>query len=215
MGKFGKGILGPFSGKVGTVIGAVREGEWTMRSLPSKSSKPATAAQLAQRAAFGLMIGFFRPIGPVLKAGFRNRKRGQSANNAAMQYNLNEAIVGVYPDLSLDYSKITLSRGPLLEPPVMDVSAAVDAQLDFSWLNNAGTGLGNTNGTDKVTIVVYNAVKDRFVVVQDAVARSTQSYALSLPPDFSGDSVDIWVFFISADGKHASDSVYLGDMDIA
>jgi hypothetical protein len=212
MGKFSKGILGPFSGKVGTVVGAVRDGEWTMRSLPSRSSKPATMAQLAQRAAFGLMIGFFRPIGAMLKLGFMNRKRGQTANNAAMQYNLNEAIVGVYPALTLDYSKITLSRGALLEPPAMNVSAAEEAQLDFSWISNAGTEPGNTNGTDALSIVAYNPVKDRFVAAPGVAARSAQTYELALPLDFSGDSVEVWVFFVKADGKAASDSVYLGDM---
>jgi hypothetical protein len=43
MGKLSKGILGPFSGLVGTVIGSSWKGVNYMRSRPKKNKKAATA----------------------------------------------------------------------------------------------------------------------------------------------------------------------------
>ena len=39
MGTYNKGILGPFSGKVGTVVGASWRGKDVMRSLPKKTDR--------------------------------------------------------------------------------------------------------------------------------------------------------------------------------
>lgn len=62
MGTIKKGILGGFSGKEGTVIGA----NWceidVMRSLPKKSKNLPTASQLEQRLRFGLAMSFLSPI---------------------------------------------------------------------------------------------------------------------------------------------------------
>ena len=62
MGTYSKGILGSFTGKVGTVIGSSWNGIDYMRSLPRPSSKAPTALQLAQREKFGLVTKFVAPI---------------------------------------------------------------------------------------------------------------------------------------------------------
>ncbi len=72
MAKFLKGILGAFSGKVGTVIGACWKGIDYMRSLPKKSTKPPTQLQLDARYQFNLVTGFLRPISGLIKKGFQS-----------------------------------------------------------------------------------------------------------------------------------------------
>ena len=61
MGKYIKGILGSFLGKVGTVIGSSWKGIEYMRSRGKKSSKPPTQAQLIQQAKFKLLVRFVIP----------------------------------------------------------------------------------------------------------------------------------------------------------
>ena len=62
MGTYNKGILGPFSGKVGTVVGANWRGKDVMRSLPKKTDRTPTQTQLLQREKFTAVSNFLNFI---------------------------------------------------------------------------------------------------------------------------------------------------------
>ncbi|HMI04486.1 MAG TPA: DUF6266 family protein [Pedobacter sp.] len=210
MGKYLKGILGAFSGLVGSVVGATWNGIDVMRSRPKKSSKPPTLAQMKQRDTFALMRGFSREVSDIIRIGFQAYRVGQTPDNAAFSLNIENAVTGVYPSISIDYPEFVLSRGNLLDAPEITVATTEDAQLDFSWLNNADVADPlNTNSTDKVSFVVYNPSKQSFAKKVGAAVRSALSYDMVVPATWSGDNVHIWAFFVKADGKVVSDSVYL------
>jgi len=59
MAEIKKGILGGFSGKVGTVIGVNWRGKDIIRSLPKASKKAPTEEQLIQRVKFRKTIVFY------------------------------------------------------------------------------------------------------------------------------------------------------------
>lgn len=115
MAKILNGILGGFSGKVGTVIGACWKGIDYMRGLATSITNPNTPAQVEQRARFSLIIAFLRPLTGFLRIGFRSAAIKMSAFNAAMAYNVKHAVSGAYPEFAIDYDQVLLSRGP--EPP--------------------------------------------------------------------------------------------------
>lgn len=213
MGKYLKGILGAFSGLVGSVVGATWNGIDVMRSRPKKSSKPPTVAQMKQRDTFALMREFSREVSDIIRIGFQAYHVGQTPDNAAFSLNIENAVTGVYPSISIDYPEFVLSRGNLLDAPEITVATTEDAQLDFSWLNNADVADPlNTNSTDKVAFVVYNPAKQAFAKKVGAAVRSALSYDMLLPATWSGDNVHIWAFFVSANGKVVSDSVYVDGM---
>jgi hypothetical protein len=62
MGTIKKGILGGFSGKVGTVVGASWKGIAYMRSLPQKVKNPRTTGQRSQRSKFSLALKLLQPL---------------------------------------------------------------------------------------------------------------------------------------------------------
>lgn len=62
MARITKGILGGFSGKVGTVVGASWRGQDIIRSMPKPSSRKATGKQMLQQLKFKLVIGFLKPL---------------------------------------------------------------------------------------------------------------------------------------------------------
>ena len=62
MGTYNKGILGPFRGIVGPVVGSTFRGKDVMRSRPRKSNRAATALQLQQRAKFRRVTQFLTPV---------------------------------------------------------------------------------------------------------------------------------------------------------
>ena len=73
MGKIYQGILGPFSGKVGTVVGSIRKGQGYMRGLAASKKDARTESQLAQRAKFAITQKLLKGITPYLLAELKNR----------------------------------------------------------------------------------------------------------------------------------------------
>jgi len=210
MGKFIKGILGGFSGKIGNVIGAYHRGVDYMRSLPRKSSKAATLPQLNQRMRFKTVMGFLRPIVAFIRVGYQMYKGTETPFNAAVAYHLENAVTGVYPNLVIDFAEVRLSKGDLLQVYQAEVSTEVGHELKLDWLNNAGPL--SPELTDEATVVVYNPMKDLFVALQGAAVRSALTYTLALPGDFVGDQVHVYMYFVGA--KRSSDSVYLGAVTV-
>ena len=212
MGKYLKGILGPFSGLVGTVVGATWKGISVMRSRSVKSNKLATESQLRQRSAFALMTQFLNPFRDLINIGFQAYQKGLTPYNAAFKVNIEKAITGVYPALAIDYPQIVIGKGRLLAPPEFTIATTAAARLDFTWVNNAGPD--STNGTDLLTILLYNPLKQSHVQAVGVATRSSQSYNMTVPAQWSTDTVHVWVLFVAFDGKVNSDSRYLGDMAI-
>ncbi len=70
MATFNKGILGGFSGKVGTIVGSNWRGLDVIRSLPKKTSRFATEKQLIVQAKFSLIAHFLAPLKPLLRTYF-------------------------------------------------------------------------------------------------------------------------------------------------
>ncbi|HET6556805.1 MAG TPA: DUF6266 family protein, partial [Prolixibacteraceae bacterium] len=167
MGQIFQGILGGFSGKVGTVIGYVRNGIAFMRGLATGHTDANTPAQQEHRAKFSLVVKFLRPLTALLRIGFKEAGSRLSGFNAAMSYVMENAVMGIYPDLDIDYTKVLVCRGNLpgaLNPAVVSVVAG---QVDFTWENN--TWDAGANAGDKVVLVVYNPAKQKSVsVIGDA-----------------------------------------------
>ena len=63
MGKIRKGVLGGFSGTVGTVVGGNWNGIQYMRSLPDVRKTTNSVAVEVQKAKFTLAANFLRPLG--------------------------------------------------------------------------------------------------------------------------------------------------------
>jgi hypothetical protein len=78
MGKYRKGILGYFRGKVGAVVGAIWNGIQYMRSLPDVGADNPTQAQLNVRARMALISAFLKRL--------KNAITGTSSLNYTIDY---------------------------------------------------------------------------------------------------------------------------------
>lgn len=208
MGKILKGILGGFSGLVGTVVGANWRGIDTLRSRPKKTGIPPTAAQMAQRGAFKLMSGFCQEIHDLLVFGFQSNKTGQTPYNAAFAYNLENAVTGVYPLQTVNYPNVKVANGGLRGVSGAAAVSATAAEVDFSW--NVNAPVGHKSLTDKISVLLFCPMLWEYVWVENVVARSIGQYTLSVPAEFSGETAHAWLFFASLDKKKVSDSDYIG-----
>ena len=210
MGTIKKGILGGFSGKVGNVVGASWKGIAYMRSLPQKVSNPRTELQRMQRGKMATVVKFIRPMLVALRIGWKLYANKQSAFNAATRYTLDNALVGTYPDYSIDHTKVLVSRGPL--PPAIEPSAYSEAmQANYNW--DVCEGLGAAN--DKVMLVVLNPTKEEAVVSSLENVREDCHASVKLPTYWADDEVLCYMSLISEDGSEVSNSSFAGIINVA
>lgn len=213
MSTINQGILGGFSGKVGTVIGGNWNGINYMRGLPTSYTNPRTEAQLMQRARFAETIKFLRPLTSFLRIGFKNQAYKMSGFNAAMSYTIKNALTGIYPSFSIDYNKVLVSRGPL--PGALNPAAisSVACKIDLTWDDNSSeTGAA---GEDKALVVIYSPLTQKAVTIVDGVSRAVGNLTITLPESFSGQQVHCYIGFQDASQAIISDSAYVGAVLVA
>lgn len=209
MGKLSRGFLGGFQGQLGTAYGCFWRLMDLIKAMPRKVKRPPTEAQLPVQLKFALMTAFLKRVGAIIKVGFQNKPGNQSAMNAAVAYNIGNAITGVSPDFLIDFTKLKFSEGEL--PMALNAEVLIDtpATVKFLWeLGVAGSEDGKP--TDKAVFVVFNPVKNKLVTLSGVAVRSALAYTLAVPANFSADNVHVWMSMVSADGKQVSESVHLG-----
>ncbi|WP_129593634.1 DUF6266 family protein [Seramator thermalis] len=207
MGTIKQGILGGFSGKVGTVVGASWKGISYMRSLPQKVKNPRTDGQMSQRTKFALTLGVLKPMTALLRTGWKLFANKQTPFNAAMSYTLANAITGAYPDYEIDPAKVLVSRGALTTAANASVKSE-NGNIIFSWDDNSG--VNSAKQTDKALIAVLNPAKGEAITDTAGAERSEGTQTLALPADWADDELHTYLGFISEDGKEIASSVYLG-----
>lgn len=214
MGKFIKGVLGGFSGKIGTVIGSNWNGIDYMRSLPRPSSKSPTDLQLTQRAKFGFANGFLGPLGSLINMGFKTQAFKKTGFNMAITHFMAEALTGTYPDFDIDYTKVLFSKGPLEIVWNTVATSTIPGEISLAWQDN--TDMGTAKATDKVVIIIYNPSEAKFVYKLDnAPNRSAAMDTIGVPDSFSGDTVQVWIATMTPDKTVFSTSLYAGQIVVA
>ncbi|MEQ9287692.1 MAG: DUF6266 family protein [Cyclobacteriaceae bacterium] len=212
MGKISQGVLGGFSGKVGNVVGGTWKGIDYMRIKPANVSNPRTSGQVDQRSKFSTTLKFLQSMTDFLRVGFKLYANKMTQFNAAMSYNLNNAITGSYPNFTIDYANALVSRGGLVGAANAAVSSS-GGLVEFTWDDN--TGSGNAQATDKALLVVYNPAKDESIYDSAGAVRSATSQNLGMPASYVGDDVEAFIGFLSEDGKEVANSVYIGSVTVA
>ncbi|MFD2163979.1 DUF6266 family protein [Paradesertivirga mongoliensis] len=209
MGIIRNGANGGFSGKAGSVVGSSWKDVDYIKGLPRKSSKAPTQLQLEQQAKFALAIQTLQPITALLNDGFKGSKTTRASGyNLAMQHLLNNAITGIYPNYTVDYTKMKISKGSLIKPS--DIVMLVDAGvLQLSW--SVLVSKYGAFADDELTVLIYNPVKNIYLPAEGAL-RADGALDVPLPGDFTGDTVHVFMFFSSRDLTKQSESTYAGSI---
>ncbi len=213
MGKISQGVLGGFSGKLGNVIGASWKGIDYMRIKPASVANPKTEGQLDQRSKFALVLAFLQTMTAFIRVGYKLYANGVTQFNSAMSYLLNNSITGEYPNQSIDYAAVLVSKGSLEPADGGQATSDNAAVVDFAWTDNSDAV--DANATDVALLLVYNPTKKASAYVITGFSRSDAAGSLQVPSGFSGDEVQVYLGFISADGQSVANSVYLGAVNIA
>ncbi|WP_442589895.1 DUF6266 family protein [Pedobacter sp. AW31-3R] len=203
---------GPLLDLSGTIDG------WTYSPQPNgttvvkrknkKRSKPATPGQQANENDTGLFAKFMAPINGFVSVGYEleAKKLGLNPYNAMVKCMRKNAFKGEYPDRSIDFSKILVSKGTL---PIPVAKASItDAGLAFSWDTTEIPHA--THHSDQVMLLAYFPKSKDAVYVTGGAARHVGKDLLNLRGIKKGEDAEVYISFLTDDRKNISNSVYLG-----
>lgn len=211
MGAISKGILGPFSGTVGTVIGGSWKGISYMRSQPvAKKNRVPSPKQLDQQARFALVVGFLRTMTQLVAIGFKTPLQMSGFNNA-VSFTLKNAVTGTYPSYSIEYGSVLVSRGDLPNATSPGAVATTTSLITWNWTDNSGTG--NAVATDKSILAVFCPDLNTTLYNTAGAARSTGTASLDVSL-FTGHVIETYIGFIAESGKEVASSLYTGDITL-
>ncbi|GHV68745.1 hypothetical protein FACS1894199_16440 [Bacteroidia bacterium] len=207
MGTYKDGIKGSFSGKIGPVIGAKWKQTDYMRSLPRKNHNPSTLGQLKQQSKFRIMMLFLLPINEYLRTGYKLFIENQTPLNAAIQYNIKNAITGTYPNFAIKYDKVLTSRGLL--PNAKNITIRVEANriVIIRWeCDRLDPALSSA---DFSMIAIINAIKAQAIFTTHGMTRAHEQMSIQMPHDWVGDSAELYISFISQNEAEVSNSEHI------
>ena len=197
MAKLHQGILGGFSGTVGTVIGYRRNNQWFMRAKPRSVANPRTEAQQAHRRQFGDMVSLASKLLPALKVGMRHYapQHAMTAGNAFVHLNW-------VKDGAISLKDMKLSVGPVPMVTFTEVTVE-DGILTLKWDKNLHHH--GAKNEDTIKIFAYNEEQGLTQCVATA-ERRTRRLSTLLPDAFR--DVHLWALIEDPMGR-TSESTYL------
>ncbi len=157
------------------------------------------------------MIKFQQPVNSLLQLSFKSFAVRMTGANSALSYNLANAITGIYPDYAIDYSVALMSRGDLPNALNPTATAAAGGLVNFAWTNNAGAG--KALATDMAMLVIYCTALNQSVYTTAGGQRGDEAATLNVSM-FSGQQVETWIGFFSAEGREVATSIYTGQLTV-
>jgi len=207
MAKLPQGIFGAIQGKLKNIVGASCNGISYIRSAPQKSNKPKTLAQINNMEWFKFLNEQLTPFHPYITIGFRNQAKGMTPLNVATSRNSKQFVIGIHPDLQVDFSKLVWSEGilPQLYNPLLSLLEPDKLKLTWQHDNSSATSFD-----DQLLMVVYCPaleIADGFI---GGTERANLECSFQFNPKFIGHDLEVFASLTSLDRKKIANSQYLG-----
>lgn len=208
MARIKKGILGGFSGTVGTVVGASWRGMDVIRSRPKSSGGTPTEPQLVQRAKFAAAIKFQNALRSMQSRLYGENAGVKSRINLAASYLLREVVEYVNDGVVLRMDKVIVTKGGITGFQNLAVTPAAAQMLNFTWTDNSSQMLAKV--TDIFCTAVYEEESAEFAITEGPETRVDAAASVILPESWAGKTVHVYAFFQTAEQNEACNSLYLG-----
>lgn len=222
MGKQISGILGPYTGKIGNVVGGKWRGRYTTRVYTSEVANPNTEKQQQVRARFSELAKLASAMKCPIDMGFAYPAKSQKVleQNVFFTENWRAVLATSVDDVIVNYSELLLSKGPMPSPVpgAVDWGSTEHLTLEFPFSANVGQGCGGAtvSGTDEVYVYIYSPEMGQGMLSSSSLA-SGESVVMTVPNAWSGIEVQAWMFLIGREGSSlgkACNSVYVGHGEI-
>lgn len=153
----------------------------------------------------------------LVRIGFQPYAGKVSPLNAAVSYNLQNAITGEYPDVRVDFSRVMLSRGELAKVRNLQAVAVAPATLHLQWDDNSDEP--GARAGDRLMVSLLDAEEFQSGVHYAVALRSAAEASITVPLSWAGKTVHVYAFFLSelalnssVNRKQVSDTVWAGSL---
>ena len=199
MAKYYSSTFGKISGKHGSAVAVTRKDGVTYLRIHVKSSNPRTEKQQAHRAKFALSSKALVPFNPIFKA----RIGVTNGISIARSHAFKNAIVGEYPNYSMDYEKLMFSFGSLEK--LHNASVAINEGV--ATLNWEFEEMYNCYADDRVSIVIFNKDANQALNIDDVAMRSDKQTKIDIHESWADSDLYFWAYVMN--GDKISDSVFV------
>ena len=172
-----------------------------------------TALQLAQQQKIDVCTRFIKVF---TGTGFLNKSfpaygHTGTGYNRAMGALMSMALTGAYPGIQLNYQEVLISRGRLPAAQGAKLVKKANSILQFIFTDNSTVGMASTK--DTVILVAYAPDIQQAVFGLYNGFRKDKKASLNVAA-LKGHAVETWIGFLSADEQDASDSVWVGRVQL-
>lgn len=198
MARLDKGLLGGYTGKLGTTVGSSWKGINVVRTYQPNVANPNSQGQQDQRNAFKQISQVASLLlGPIVKPFWDNKATRMSGYNAFIQANL----LGAVKNGKIDPEKFILSQGRIGYHKV-NLRTLSSSDMALDWVSLMPAFGANT---DTLSYVAYTSEMEIIDFGVNVALRESGGAYITLPTDF--ERIEYFVFtWRSADGKYLSDS---------
>lgn len=203
-----QGLFGPITGKISGLVTSSWKGINYVREASEKSNKPRSAAQIAVQEKFKFVHQLIKPLSPYFTAGFYHKAIHKTEYNVGYSKNYKEAITGVYPDIVVDYSKISISEGRLSQLQEVVVSQTASQMLEISW--NAAHPNTYAEFDDQLMVAILcteEGLADGFI---GGTRRDDERCSIKFSSKMVGKEIAIYAGVYSLNQLLVSNSQFLG-----
>ena len=154
-----------------------------------------------------LAMHILNPLRKICDLAYRSSLGSKQPHgfSGAVSHLISYGMQGEYPEQKVDMSKVVISKGKLVKPYGAYLSAQ-EGKVVMHWqlTENPSQWLD-----DEAIGVLYNEEKDVWQIIRHEAVRSDLQLTVSLPPEFDGDTLHGYLFFLCRSEKNCSPSVYL------
>lgn len=207
MAKIDQGILGGYSGRVGSVVGYYRMGKWCVRAYQPTINDAKTAAQLQQRSVFKEMIQFASRNLEPMRLGLHAVARAKEMTecNYFISHNC-KSFRHVDGGVHIDYPALQFSQGDLPGARFSSLRVEEGMRVEVAFEPNRSSSRAKMD--DRVYVYAYLPSLGHGIL-SAAATRRAKRLAFVLPDQWAGQEVHFYGFTIAEDGT-ASPTSYLG-----
>lgn len=212
MGILKNGLNGHFHGKIDGMVYYTRLGKNVARKQTT-SKEDRSPKQLANMQKMAITSQFLTPVLEFVNLGFKadGLKRKKTAYNCVTSEVKLNGLKGVYPDVSLNFESIVLSKGSLGIAEGVTFSM-VPTGIEFKWAVDPKEQWPDS--TDQVMLLAYLPSTNTTRYVLYGTERSSGMAVLPISSPMQGVEMHLYLSFISADRNDVSNSVYAGSLNL-
>ncbi len=208
MATFKSLTFGKISGKYGDALATQSKatGKNYLRAA-SVPTNPRTDKQVAHRAKFGYINSVLRPFYSVFKENFGGNQGIRYAINKAFK----EAMVGDYPDFSIDLSNLTFAEGPIYIVNSTSAQKAAVGKLNIDWDT---TNLKDHDPNALAHFVFFNELTNQVFTHESDVKHAVGTATVDMPAIWNGATIHCWIYFCTDNGLRFSNSQYVNSVEL-